>query len=42
MKYVIDEGKDSVVLKIEEEMLNSQNSEDRTGYFQIYYKTLSL
>lgn len=28
MKYLVDEGKDGVLLKIEEEMLNSQNSEE--------------
>lgn len=28
MKYVLEEGKDNVLLRIEEEMLNSQNSEE--------------
>jgi len=28
MKYLVDEAKDHVVLKIDEEMLNSQNAEE--------------
>jgi anti-anti-sigma factor len=46
MKYVIEEGKDTVTLKIEEELLNTQNSEElKTILNELYtkgYKNIDL
>lgn len=39
MKYVIEEDKDKVLLKIEEELLNTQNSEElKTILHELYSK----